>query len=199
MASLLRHLLVALILVLPFKAVAQSHDHSSTSTPYAGFEKREIKSLSNEDIAELRRGGGWGLALPAELNGRPGPAHVLELQDELQLSEAQKKAISALYADMRATAIIAGERFIAAEAALSMAFSDPRLEEEALKALIDEAAEARAALRYVHLSQHLATPQILSGQQVERYNVLRGYAEDPCANAPEGHNESMWRKHNGCS
>ena len=59
--------------------VAQDHGHS----PYAGLEAREIKSLSEADIEELRRGGGWGLALPAELNGVPGPAHLLELRDEI--------------------------------------------------------------------------------------------------------------------
>ena len=36
---------------------------------YAGMEARWIKSLSPEDLQELWRGGGWGLALPAELNG----------------------------------------------------------------------------------------------------------------------------------
>lgn len=38
-------------------------------SPYAGFEQRSIRSLSEADIEELRRGGGWGLALAAELNG----------------------------------------------------------------------------------------------------------------------------------
>ena len=65
--------MVALISGLPLAALGQ-HNHGGHATPYAGLETRAIKSLSDEDIAELRRGGGWGLALPAVLSGLPGPA-----------------------------------------------------------------------------------------------------------------------------
>ncbi len=41
-------------LAFPFAAVAQHHGHR----PYAGMETREIKSLSDADIADLRRGAG---------------------------------------------------------------------------------------------------------------------------------------------
>ncbi len=177
---------------------AQDHAHGGDTAPYAGFKTREIKSLSSEDIAELRRGGGWGLALPAELNGRPGPAHLLELQKELELSKDQIAAITAAYDDMRAAAISAGERFIAAEAALSNAFAGPDVSEDILRQLLHETADARAGLRFVHLSQHLSTPELLSSAQIQKYNVLRGYAEDPCANVPDGHDADMWRRHNGC-
>ncbi|MBW8639387.1 hypothetical protein K1W69_19490 [Hoeflea sp. WL0058] len=182
----------------PFAALAEEHAHGQHDAPYAGFETREIKSLSQEDIEELRRGGGWGLALPAELNGRPGPAHLLELRDELALSADQVEAISAIYEEMRAAAIAAGERFIAAEAALSDAFSGSDLSEETLRGLLAESAAARDELRFVHLSRHLSTPGLLSDAQIRKYNVLRGYSDDPCANAPEGHDPEMWRRHNGC-
>lgn len=187
-----------LSLLLPLAAYAQDHAHNHGNTPYAGFETREIKSLSDQDIAELRRGGGWGLALPAELNGLPGPAHLLELQEELALSSDQVAAITVLFEEMRADAIAAGDRFIAAEAALSVAFKDAELAQEKLSALLAEAAEARAALRFVHLSRHLATPDLLSDEQIEKYSALRGYSNDPCASVPEGHDPTMWRRHNGC-
>ena len=182
----------------PLAAFGQDHGDGGNSAPYAGFETREIKSLSEQDIEELRRGGGWGLALPAELNGRPGPAHLLELQEELGLSADQVDAISAIYEEMRATAIATGERFIAAEAALNDAFAGSGLSEETLRDLLAEAAEARAELRFIHLSRHLSTPELLGDAQIQRYSVLRGYSDDPCANVPEGHDPDMWRRHNGC-
>lgn len=185
-------------LLLPLAAYAQDHEHNHGNTPYTGFETREIKSLSDQDIEELRRGGGWGLALPAELNGLPGPAHLLELQEELALSGGQVAAITILFEEMRADAIAAGDRFIAAEAALSAAFEDAEVEQETLMTLLAEAAEARAELRFVHLSRHLATPDLLSEDQIRRYSVLRGYADDPCTSIPEGHDPIMWRRHNGC-
>jgi hypothetical protein len=57
-----------------------AHAQPGPAMPYAGQDARDIKSLSAEDIAELRRGGGWGFAKSAELNGMPGPAHLLELK-----------------------------------------------------------------------------------------------------------------------
>ena len=63
-----------------FTVIAASE--SDYKSKYMGQEKREIKSLSNEDIKELRTGAGWGLAKAAELNGLPGPKHVLEMKKE---------------------------------------------------------------------------------------------------------------------
>ena len=92
-------ILLALSLALPTAVLAQ-HNHGA-DTPYAGMQERAIKSLSDADIKELRRGGGWGLALPAELNGMPGPAHLLELKDQIPLSQDQIEKIQALFDDMR--------------------------------------------------------------------------------------------------
>lgn len=84
-------LALALALSLSTEPVlAQQHDHggghNAAASPYAGLETRAIKSLSDADIETLRQGGGWGLALAAELNGVPGPAHLLELKDEIGLA-----------------------------------------------------------------------------------------------------------------
>ncbi|KNG95564.1 hypothetical protein [Pseudaestuariivita atlantica] len=179
-------------------ALSADGDGTHGTQPYAGFESREIKSLSAADLEELRAGGGWGLALPAELGGLPGPAHLLELQEQLGLTGDQVARITDIRETMLAEAIAAGARFIEAERALSDAFADPGLGPERLRALIAEAGEARAALRYVHLSRHLMTPPLLTDGQIGRYAVLRGYAEDPCASVPEGHDATMWRRHNGC-
>lgn len=175
-------------------ATGQAGGHAN----YAGLQDRQIKSLSSDDIAELRRGSGWGLALPAELNGLPGPIHLLELQQELGLNRDQVVAIETLYQEMKAEAVVAGERFIDAEAALSQAFAAHSPAADQIQALLQEAAEARAELRYVHLSRHMETPELLSQDQLHKYRVLRGYEGSPCDNIPDGHNASMWRKHNGC-
>lgn len=163
------------------------------------METREIKSLSDQDIADLRRGAGWGLALAAELNGVPGPAHLLELKNEIALSADQVSAIEAIFAAMQAEAQTAGERFIAAEAAIEEAFRESDLTPDSLRALIDTAEAARAELRYIHLSRHLETQPLLTAEQIARYKNLRGYgATDPCDAVPAGHDPAMWRRHNGC-
>jgi len=163
------------------------------------METRDVKSLSEEDVAELRRGAGWGLALAAELNGVPGPAHLLELREPLGLDAGQVEALEAIFAEMQAEAKAAGERFIAAEAAIEAAFRDGDVDPRRLRALVDAAASARAELRFIHLSRHLETPRLLTPAQIARYRALRGYgAADPCDSVPEGHDPAMWRRHNGC-
>ncbi|QPP48908.1 MULTISPECIES: hypothetical protein [unclassified Halomonas] len=194
-------MIAALLLALPFCASALASTQYQHHSPYAGFEEREIKSLSHDDIEELRRGGGWGLALPAELNGMPGPAHLLELSDQIPLRDEQETAIEARFENMQRQAIEAGERLIEAERAIEKAFAERSLEKEGLRRLLAQAEEARAELRFVHLAAHLDTLPLLDDDQVARYNQLRGYAseeESPCDSVPEGHDPERYRQHIGC-
>lgn len=192
---MIRLVLAICAMVIPIGAAAQHHGHS----PYAGRESREIKSLSEADLDDLRAGRGWGLALAAELNGVPGPAHLLELKEQIGLTPAQVTTLEALFARMKAEAQEAGRRFIAAEAAIEDAFRGRSLTPEHLRHLIGDAAEARAQLRFVHLTRHLDTLPVLTAEQIARYNDLRGYkAGDPCSNVPAGHDAEMWRRHNNC-
>ncbi len=189
-------LLLPLLLALTPPRPAGAAENSPS--PYAGQEARPIKSLSADDLAELRRGGGWGLAKAAELNGMPGPAHLLGLKDRIPLTTGQVSAITAVFDDMRTTAITEGERLIAREEALEMAFRNGSVTESSLLAMLSEIGQARTALRYTHLAAHLKTLPLLTGDQIARYNVLRGYSGDPCASPPQGHDLRMWRKHNDC-
>ena len=189
--------LLALAIFLPLSSLAQ-HSHGP-QTPYAGMQSRAIKSLSDSDINELRRGGGWGLALAAELNGMPGPAHLLELKDQIPLTADQVTKTQALLDQMRKAAIPTGERLIAAEKALETAFAAGKLNEASLRRLLAEAESARSELRFIHLSQHYKTVEFLKPEQIKRYNILRGYAEDPCNSVPAGHNPEMYKRHMGCN
>ncbi len=186
-----------IMVLLPTIAIAQSH--GTLPSDYVGEETRLIKSLSEQDLEEIARGGGWGLARAAELNGVPGPTHLLELAEEIALTEQQRDNIEAIRAQMQADAITAGERFVAAEQELDAAFQHGAPNPDALERLVTEAGQARAALRLVHLNAHLLTLPLLTDTQVSRYSVLRGYADDPCASVPDGHDLSMWRSHNGCN
>lgn len=182
---------------LPLSSLAQ-HSHE-VQTPYAGMQNRAIKSLSDNDINELRRGAGWGLALAAELNGMPGPTHLLELKDQIPLASEQVVKTQALLDEMRKAALPTGERLIAAEKALEAAFANGKIDESSLRRLLADSEAARSELRFIHLSQHYKTVQFLKPEQIKRYNILRGYAEDPCKNIPSGHNPEMYKRHMGCS
>ncbi|MCY0725949.1 hypothetical protein OVW19_29850, partial [Klebsiella pneumoniae] len=79
-----------------------------------------------------------GLALPAELNGYPGPMHVLELSDKLHLSAEQKARIEGLFASMKAEAVPLGARLLEQEAALDRQFAARSITEESLRAATAE-------------------------------------------------------------
>ncbi|ATU94490.1 hypothetical protein [Phyllobacterium zundukense] len=169
-------ILILLAALLPAAVYAQGHQHGETSA-YAGEETREIKSLSDEEIADLRKGAGSGLAKAAELNGVPGPSHLLQLKDEIQLDPQQTAAIQKIFDHMRSDAISEGNRLISYESALDIEFKNGTITDEILSRMIAKIEESRGKLRYIHLSAHLKTRLILTVDQIERYNSLRGYAD----------------------
>jgi hypothetical protein len=143
--------------------------------PYAGFQSREIKALSSQQIEDLKAGKGMSLALPAELNGYPGPSHALELADQLKLSAEQKKRLQELFDAMSKEAKAIGLEVIEAERKLDGLFKNKTVNPQNLKEAIQASAEAQAKLRLSHLGYHLVMVEVLSPEQVATYNRLRGY------------------------
>ncbi len=195
----MKHLASTLLCAFLASSAYAAGNHGSHSSLYAGEEKRDIKSLSPADIAEMTRGGGWGLAKAAELNGVPGPMHLLELKDEIPLSPDQVQKIETLYDEMKASAVELGKELIRLERELELQFQNRTVTNASLKESLSAISDTRETLRYTHLATHLETPQILSPAQIERYNFLRGYSNGgPCANPPKGHDLEKWRRHNNC-
>ena len=144
---------------------------AQTTSPYAGQEQRAIKALSDREISDLTEGRGLGLAKAAELNGYPGPMHVLELADSLDLSGQQRAKMQELFAAMKAEAIPLGERLIAQEADLDKQFASKTITPASPVAI----GATHGALRQTHLKYHLFTLEVLTPAQIRRYAELRGY------------------------
>jgi Spy/CpxP family protein refolding chaperone len=168
-AAMAKALLAIAFIAIPTSAMAQTHQ------PYAGMEQRTVKALSEQQIADLKAGRGMGLALPAELNGYPGPMHVLEHADALGLTPDQRSRTGALFNAMKAEAVPVGERLIEQETKLDRLFATREINSESLNATTEEIAITQARLRQAHLKYHLAMMDVLSPSQVARYRVLRGY------------------------
>lgn len=186
-----------LALLLPGTAAGQDHsDHAGHNAGYVDLTGREIKALPKEEIQGLMAGEGMGFALTAELNGYPGPLHVLELADELELTPEQRERTEAVMAAMRERARSLGEALVEGERALDRAFREGTVTgaggipgisggtgvaaaEEAHEASLLEATAAlgalRGELRGVHLQAHLAMMEILTLHQRHTYQELRGY------------------------
>ena len=148
---------------------------SPAISPYAGLEARKIKALSEEQTAGYLAGEGMSMALAAELNGYPGPKHVLELAEPLQLSNSQREDVERMFAEMQGEAVALGRDIVAREAELDALFAGKRADESRLREIAREIARLRGELRIAHLKWHLKTLPILNPEQIARYDELRGY------------------------
>ena len=93
-----------LIIAIGLLAFSAGTANTQSSQPYSGMQTRSIKALSEEQIADLKAGRGMGLALAAELNGYPGPKHLLELDDDIGLTDQQRERIRQLSESMQSEA-----------------------------------------------------------------------------------------------
>jgi Spy/CpxP family protein refolding chaperone len=155
---------------------------------YAGQQSRAIKALSDDDVIALRNGDGMGLAKAAELNGYPGPRHVLDLASGLRLSESQVKEVTAIRNRMSGAARALGVALIERERVLDRLFAEGKITLERLAAETEIIGDIQAMLRAAHLAAHIETRSVLSAEQVAQYKRLRGYGE-PAAAQP-GHSEA---------
>jgi hypothetical protein len=147
------------------------------ATPYAGQQARAMKALSDDDITALRNGEGVGMAKAAELNGYPGPAHVLQLSTQLGLSDAQRTAVQAIFDRMSAAAKSLGAELIGQEQTLDQLFAKRDIMPDHLVASTTAIAELHGRLRATHLAAHLDTRAVLNPDQIARYQQLRGYGQ----------------------
>jgi len=180
-------MLLASALMLPH-AFASAAD-APAAAPYAGQQDRSIKSLSESDIEALLAGQGAGFAKAAELNGYPGPAHVLELAEPLRLSESQRAATQVLMSEHRTRARKLGQELVSAEADLDRLFQRKQADPRAVDRATETVGLLQARLRAEHLNTHLAQAALLDPEQTRRYAVLRGYDANPVSvpEAPSAH------------
>jgi Spy/CpxP family protein refolding chaperone len=134
----------------------------------------------------LRNGRGWGLAKAAELNGVPGPTHLFDLAEQIELNDEQVSQLRAIKQEMTAQAKPLGEKLIALEAELDRQFASGVITDSSLRELLAQIAETRSELRYTHLATHFKTPPLLTAQQTAAYNRLRGYTPTAPAKSSSG-------------
>lgn len=166
---------IAALMTMAFAGHAAAQHMQHQQQPYTGLEARSVKALSEQQIADLKAGRGMGLAMPAELNSYPGPMHVLEHAAALGLTAEQRERTAALIATMKAETIPLGERLIEQETRLDGLFASQEITPASLQTVTAEIGATQARLREAHLKYHLAMRDLLTAEQVERYEVLRGY------------------------
>jgi Spy/CpxP family protein refolding chaperone len=86
--------------------------------------------------------------------------------------------LKALFEAMKAETIPLGASLISQERDLNDDFANRRITPAGLEAATQKIGSTQAALRAAHLKYHLSTVDILTPEQVARYNELRGYQAD---------------------
>lgn len=174
-------ILIIFIMLLAF-SIAEGQQ-----SPYAGQEKRDIKALSPEEINGYLKGHGMGFAKAGELNHYPGPRHVLDLAEDMHLSDKQVTRIELIYDAMHAEAVSLGQRIIQKETLLNGLFARGEINEGQMKTVVLEIAGLQGELRAVHLKAHLLMKEVLSRAQIARYDKLRGYNDNSAKRIHEHH------------
>jgi hypothetical protein len=160
-------LLFAILAAAPAQA---QHVHPAEHTTASG-----LKALTPEQVAELLAGEGMGLAKAAELNHYPGPKHVLELADKLELSAAQLGKVRALRESIVAKATALGRTIVDKERELDALFAGRHADAANLARLTTDIGKLQGELRAAHLHAHIETRAVLTSAQIEAYDRLRGY------------------------
>ena len=123
---------------------------------YAGQQSREIKALS----------------------AFPGPLHVLEVADKLGLSGEQLATTKELMDQHKRQARAIGAHLVDAERALEALFKKSSPDQAALARAVREVAALEGEYRLSHLETHRRMRALLTEDQVERYDALRGYSAE---------------------
>jgi hypothetical protein len=147
---------------------------SSKVQSYAGQDARAVAMLSPEDVENFFAGRGMGLAKSAELNGYPGPMHVLEHEGYLALTADQKVQVIAAFDTMKATSISLGQHYVAAEQAVDDALKS-KASAETVATRVAAAYKVLGEIRMAHLTAHLQITPLLTDVQRAKYAELRGY------------------------
>jgi len=149
----------------------------------------KVRTLSAAQQQGLLEGRGMGMARAADLNGYPGPKHVLELAAELELSEDQRQRTEALLAAMQADAQALGAQLVEEERKLDRLFADGLANRGSMLSILNRVSSLQGSLRARHLEAHLAQRDVLDADQLARYRDLRAETH--------GGEPGMHRMHHG--
>lgn len=178
MNTLQKILSISVLAITGAGVFADTAQHGGAArSPYTGYTERGIKALSAEQIDDYMAGRGMGMALAAELNQYPGPRHVLDLAEQLQLNPQQQKDTQQLFEQMQAQAVVLGRQIVGQEGELDRLFAEQSIDTATLSAKLAAIAALQGELRNVHLSTHLKMREILTPHQIHTYAQLRGYGD----------------------
>lgn len=145
--------------------------------PMSGWVAAQDSSLSEKEIHQLLQGKGMGMAKVAELNGYPGPKHVLELKEALNLTPEQEAQSQLLFSTMYSKASQLGQKLVAIETEMEAAFAAGVDKPGEFRKLVKQSAKLRGQIRLAHIEAHVNQKKLLTADQIAAYTELRQQAK----------------------
>lgn len=162
--------LIFICLFLP--AFAQDTLSVTVTTPV----KSPIKSLTAQEYNDIRTGAEMGMGRVAELNGYPSPHEVNKLDEKLALTPNQREQLKIVIDWWKFKTGEMGRFILAEEAKLNTLFSSGKATDGAVIYYTNKIGLYLGELRNAHLQAHLKTRNILTREQIKKYNQFKGYS-----------------------
>jgi Spy/CpxP family protein refolding chaperone len=178
-------LLVAVSLV-SSPAVAQEHGksdgdmdgkhqmHGQAEGGMQGMGGGMLGGVSAKEKEALLKGAGLGAGMIAMMNGYPGPKHVLEMGDELELTADQRESIGTIYGNVKAESVKYGTELVEKDEALTALFMSGSVSTGEVEKLSREIGELQGRVRAEHLNAHVETFEALTPAQREKLSSMQG-------------------------
>ena len=136
-----------------------------------------LGGVSEQEKEALLKGAGLGAGMIAMMNGYPGPKHVLEMGDELELTAEQRESIGTIYGNVKAKSVELGTELVEKDEALAALFTSGSVSTGDVEKLAREIGELQGRVRAEHLNAHVETFDALTPAQREQLSSMQGMHE----------------------
>lgn len=171
-----RSFIVLLAFIIAVLMIVSSSNLSNAQSPYTSQLNSPVRGLSAQEVDDLINGRGAGYARTAELNHYPGPKHVLDMKQELALSPEQEQQIEVIFSQMNMKAKQVGREIVEHEQQFSNVFAQGEISESDINEQARRLGMLYGQYRSIHLQPHLKVRQLLSPEQIAKYDQLQGYS-----------------------
>lgn len=135
--------------------------------------KSPIRSLTDQEYADLKYGGEMGMARVAELNNYPAPEEVSKMDKKLGLTNAQKSQLVKVVDAWRFKAREMGGFILVQETKLNSLFAAGKATDGAVIYYTNKIGLYLGELRNAHLQAHLKTRNLLTREQIRKYYQIK--------------------------
>ena len=133
-----------------------------------------LGGVSKQEKEALLKGAGLGAGMIAMTNGYPGPKHVLEMGDELELTAAQRESLGKIYGNVKARSVELGTELVEKDEELTALFASGSVSTGEVEKLSREIGELQGRVRAEHLNAHVETFDALTPAQRETLSSMQG-------------------------